>query len=218
MDKDAREAREHTKSLPLKERLINFWYYKKWWVIAALAAVVVIAITIYEITSMPSYDLVVGYYSEKGISDESLNKLKAELSQYATDINDDGQVIISITPMQADRSAGGEDYSAVETRLMSELESGDTMLFICDKAYRDLLMSGDNAECFDEEFDMAVRPELKERIGYLDNTLYVLRKTLYEREEDDAGKRLEHNNARNVFEGICGNVTVEAAQGEAGAE
>ncbi len=202
MDKDAREAKKMTKELPFKERLSNFWYYKKWWVISAVAAVIVIAITIYEITAMPSYDLVVGYYSESGISEESVDKLKSELAQYATDINDDGRIIISLTPIQAVIDMGGDDYVAAETRLMSELESSDTMLFICDRAYRDMLMSGDNAECFEEEFNMADRPELKEIIGYPDDTLYVLRRTLYPREENDSNKRLEHNNAATVFEGI----------------
>lgn len=212
MDKDAREAKEMTKQLPFKKRLSNFWYYKKWWVISCVAVVLVIALTIYEITAMPSYDLTVGYYSENDISDESVEKLKSELAQFAHDINEDGRVIISMTPMQAKADGSSDDLTAVQTRIMSELESGNNMLFICDKAYRDFLMSGNNAECFEEVFDMSVRPELKERIGFTDDTLYVLRRTLYEREEDDAKKRMEFNNARTVYEGICGNLTPEAAQ------
>ncbi len=212
MDRDAKEAKEMTKSLPFKERLENFWYYKKWWVIAAVAAVVVIAITVYEIATMPQYDLVVGYYSENGISEESLAKLKNTLAQYSQDINNDGQVTISITPMEARFDIDSEELAAVETRLVSELMNGDNMLYICDQAYRDYLMSGNNAECFEEEFDMADRPHLKQEIGYVDDTLYVLRKELYEREEDNADKRMAHNNAATVFEGIRGNISAEDIQ------
>ncbi len=212
MDKDAQVAKEMTKNLPFKKRIVNFWYYKKWWVIAAVAAVVVIAITVYEIVSMPQYDLIVGYYSESGISDESVEKLKNTIAQYAQDINNDGRVTISITPMEASLDSETDELVAVETRLMSELTAGDNMLYICDKAYRDYLMSGDNAECFEAEFNMADRPELKQEIGYIDNTLYVLLKELYEREEDDADKRMAHNNAKTIFEGICGNISAEAIQ------
>lgn len=212
MDRDAQVAKEMTKNLPFKERLANFWYYKKWWVIAAIAAVIVIAITVYEIATMPQYDLIVGYYSETGISDESLEKLKNTLAQYSQDINNDGKITVSITPMQASRESETDEQAVVETRLMSELTGGDNMLYICDQAYRDYLMNGDNAECFEAEFNMAEHPELKQEIGYIEDTLYVLLKELYEREEDNSDKRMAHNNAATVFEGICGNISAEAIQ------
>lgn len=202
MDKDTREAKEMTKNLPLSKKISNFWYYKKWWVVTAFAAVIVIIITIYEITTMPQYDLTVGYYSEFGISDAGLEKLRSLVTEYALDANDDGAVTVSITPMQAGFEDGSEESVAAETRLMSDLTAGDTMLFICDKPYRDYLMSGNNEECFKDEFAMSENPNLKEIFGYTEDDLYVLLKDLYERDEDDKDKRIEHNNAAIVFEGL----------------
>lgn len=198
MDKQTQEARELTKSLPFKERVQNFWYYKKWWVVAAIVFVAVASLTVYEISVMPQYDLYVGYYSESPISDESLSKLKEILADYAIDTNEDGQVTISITPMQASRESENEQLTAVQTRLISELTSGENMMYICDKSYRDMLMTGNNAECFEDEFNMADNPTLKQKIRYIDDTLYVLLKEVYEREESDPKKRIEHNNAVNI--------------------
>lgn len=206
MDRDAQEAKKMTKDLPFKKKLANFWYYKKWWVITIAAAIVVMAITIYEIATMPQYDLTVGYYSELGISETNLEKLKDVIAQYTQDVNEDGRITISITPMQAGFEDGTDEAAVAETRLMSELTAGDTMLFICDKAYRDYLMSGNNAECFKDEFDMSENPELKQILNYEEDTLYVLLKDLYERDEDDADKRIEHNNAAIVLEGLRGEV------------
>lgn len=204
MDKQTQEARELTKSLPFKERAQNFWYYKKWWVISAIALVIVTVVTIYEISVLPQYDLYVGYYSERPISDESLTKLKGILASYATDANDDGQVTISLTPMQANRETESEQLTAVQTRLIGELNSGENMLYICDKSFREFLMTGNNAECFVDEFNMNENPALKEEIGYIDDTLYVLLKELYPREEDNPKKRMEHNNAVNIIYALKG--------------
>ena len=66
---------------------------------------------------------------------------------FANDVNDDGVVTISLTPMIASREEESDEFVAVQTRLMSELDSGDNMIFIVDKPYRDYLMSGNNADC-----------------------------------------------------------------------
>ena len=147
MDRDAREAKAMTKELPVKDRMANFWYYKKWWIIGIAAALIVVAITVFEIVNTPQYDLYVGYYSETAVSDETVNRIKETMLDFANDVNDDGVVTISLTPMIASREEESDEFVAVQTRLMSELDSGDNMIFIVDKPYRDYLMSGNNADC-----------------------------------------------------------------------
>ena len=127
--------------------MANFWYYKKWWIIGIAAALIVVAITVFEIVNTPQYDLYVGYYSETAVSDETVNRIKETMLDFANDVNDDGVVTISLTPMIASREEESDEFVAVQTRLMSELDSGDNMIFIVDKPYRDYLMSGNNADC-----------------------------------------------------------------------
>ena len=87
MDRDAREAKAMTKELPVKDRMANFWYYKKWWIIGIAAALIVVAITVFEIVNTPQYDLYVGYYSETAVSDETVNRIKETMLDFANDVN-----------------------------------------------------------------------------------------------------------------------------------
>ena len=199
MDRDAREAKAMTKELPVKDRMANFWYYKKWWIIGIAVALIVVAITVFEIVNTPQYDLYVGYYSETAVSDETVNRIKETMLDFANDVNDDGVVTISLTPMIASREEESDEFVAVQTRLMSELDSGDNMIFIVDKPYRDYLMSGNNADCFDYELDLNTNPVIMEKIGY-SGDLYLLVKSLYERESGDFKKRASHNNAVTIYE------------------
>lgn len=104
--------------------MANFWYYKKWWIIGIAAALIVVAITVFEIVNTPQYDLYVGYYSETAVSDETVNRIKETMLDFANDVNDDGVVTISLTPMIASREEESDEFVAVQTRLMSELDSG----------------------------------------------------------------------------------------------
>lgn len=209
MDRQAMEAKEMTKNLPFKERFINFWYYRKWLVIGIVAAVLIVALTIYEIFNVPQYDLYAGMYLEHAISDEGIDALITDMTQYSNDVNGDDRVTISMTPMIANTESETEELAAVQTRLMSELNSGDNMMFIVDQGYYDFLMNGDYRESFKYEFALSSVPELAEKVGY-SGELYVLVKDLYPSEENNADKRLQHNNAIAIFSGISGHPIEES--------
>ena len=203
MDNQAREAKEMTKQLPFKKRLINFWFYRKWVVIAIIFVILTIALTIYEITNVPAYDALVAVYTGDAVTEETAAKLQAELQEFSNDVNEDGQVSVSITPMSGSRDDGSEEAVAVETRLMSELNSGSNDLYIVDREYYDFLMDNDYGECFSHVYPLNENGPLMERLG-LSGEYYLLVRDLYPAHEGNADKRAAHNNAVAIYENIAG--------------
>ncbi len=203
MDRQAREAKQMTKELPLKERLINFWYYKKWWVISAVAIILVLIITVYEISTTPQYDALVGIYTEGLASDEIVTNIENAFAEYSNDVNEDGSINVSATSAAASRQYASEDATAVETKIMSELNSGTNDIYVVDKAYYDFLMGDIYAECFCVEYDLSSNPEFMEKIGY-SGELYLLVRDLYPSDEGDINKRASYNNAMAIYYGIAG--------------
>ncbi len=203
MDNQAREAKEMTKQLPFKKRLINFWFYKKWVVIAIIFVILTIALTIYEITNVPAYDALVAVYTGDAMPEETAAKLRAELQEFSNDINEDGQISVSVTPMSGSRDDGSEEAVAVETRLMSELNSGSNDLYIVDREYYDFLMDNDYGECFSHVYPLNENGPLMERLG-LSGEYYLLVRDLYPAHEGKADKRAAHNNAVAIYENIAG--------------
>lgn len=203
MDRQAREAKKMTKELPFKERLINFWYYKKWWVISAVAIVLVLIMTVYEISTTPQYDALVGIYTESLASEEVVSNIENAFAEYSNDINEDGSVTVSATSVAASRQYANEEATAAETKIMSELNSGTNDIYVVDKAYYDFLMGGVYAECFGEEYDLSLNPEFMEKIGY-SGELYLLVRDLYPSDEGDINKRASYNNAIAIYYGVAG--------------
>ena len=203
MDNQAREAKEMTKQLPFKKKLINFWFYRKWVVIAIIFVILTIALTIYEITNVPAYDVLVAVYTGDAMPEETAAKLQAELQEFSNDINEDGQISVSVTPMSGSRDDGSEEAVAVETRLMSELNSGSNDLYIVDREYYDFLMDNDYGECFSHVYPLNENGPLMERLG-LTGEYYLLVRDLYPAHEGKADKRAAHNNAVAIYENIAG--------------
>lgn len=203
MDNQAREAKEMTKQLPFKKKLINFWFYRKWVVIAIIFVILTIALTIYEITNVPAYDALVAVYTGDAMPEETAAKLQAELQEFSNDINEDGQISVSVTPMSGSRDDGSEEAVAVETRLMSELNSGSNDLYIVDREYYDFLMDNDYGECFSHVYPLNENGPLMERLG-LTGEYYLLVRDLYPAHEGKADKRAAHNNAVAIYENIAG--------------
>lgn len=203
MDSQAREAREMTKQLPFKKRLINFWFYNKWIVAGVILVILTIALTIYEVTNVQSYDSLVAVYSGDAVPEDVAGKIQAELTEYCNDVNQDGNISVSVTPMSGSRDDGSEEAVAVETRLMSELNSGTNDIYIVDKEYYDFLMDNDYAECFSQVYPLNENGALMEKMG-LSGEYYLLVRDLYPAHEGKADKRAAHNNAVAIYEHLAG--------------
>ena len=96
MDKQAREARDMVKNMPLKEKIAHIWLYDKWWIIGITVVLLLIFGTVYEVMTRPTYDLEIGFYSEKYFSDETLAAMEEAIAPYVSDTDGDGEKTVKI--------------------------------------------------------------------------------------------------------------------------
>ena len=99
---------ENEKSMPMKEKLENFWYHYKWHTIVAAVAVVIIAIVLSQLLSKPKYDAHVLYAGDTQIKNVSVDgdlphyqKLLSSLKRVVNDENGDGSIDISLQTLYA---------------------------------------------------------------------------------------------------------------------
>ena len=202
MDKQAREAREMTKSLPFKERAKNFWFYNKWYVVGVVFVVLLLSFTLYECATQEQYDLQIFYISETAISDETVTKMEEYFSQFVEDINGDGVANVLVSAMSANPDLSPEQAYAAQTKLMADLSSGESMAFLADGWYYDMFTGESMDGVVESSVGLNTIPQLKEMFGYQEEQLYFITKVLYEREMDEPEKQAEHDNAKRVEAGL----------------
>ena len=185
MDKQAREAREQMKALSKKDKWTNFWYYYRTHVIVGIFVIFLIGYTAVECAKRVNYDLTISYYSTTPISQEGTGKLTEELVKIVDDINYNGQVDVYIAPCFANLNEQNEQTQAVLMKLQAELAGGDSMGYIVDETYYNMLNKG-YEECFEEFILISEIPSIREMLGIPEDTkVYWAVKKLYEAEKDD---------------------------------
>ena len=204
MDNQTREARKMTKELPFKERFINFWFYNKWIVLGIVFAIAVVVFTVYEVNNIQDYDALVAVYTGDAMTEETAWKLETALTPYCNDVNEDGLVTLSVTPISGSRKNGSEEAVAVETRIMSELNSGSNDIYIVDQEYLDFLMDDVYAECFSVVYPLNENEAFMQELG-VSGELYLLVRDFYDSHQGNADKRAAYNNAIAIYQGISGN-------------
>lgn len=144
MDKQAREAREMAKKLPWKEKLSYIWMYYHNWFYAFLIAITMIGTTVYQITSKPSYDLVISYYGMDIFDENSLEELEQYLAQFVDDIDGDGMqtVHISTNLLPAVDMPTTQHDIGIMQKQMAEISAGTFPVFLFDKTFADSIKVG----------------------------------------------------------------------------
>ena len=79
-----------------KDKFINFWDYSKWFVISGVALAVLIAFLVVQCATKTEYDLKVVYFTYDAVIDEQLTPVSKYLSQYADDLNGDGEKNVQV--------------------------------------------------------------------------------------------------------------------------
>lgn len=198
MDKQAKEAREQMKQLSKKEKWTNFWYYYKTHFIVGIIVVFLIAFTAVECAKKIDYDLSLSYYSASPIYGDGVTKLTEELKNCTEDINYNGNVDVYIASCYANPEDASEQTQAVMIKLQTELAVGDSMGYIVDKTYYEMLKDT-YSDCFEGFIPIGNIPEIREMLGISeDKELYWSVKCLYETEKDDEKKIAAHENALKV--------------------
>lgn len=194
MDKQAREARRMAKELPLKAKISYIWTYYKWWIISISAAVLLIGGTAYEMATRPTYDLEIGFYSEKYMDEESIAALEEYFSQFVEDTDGDGKQTVRIYNTSISMMGGsGEGEMAIQSKFMAELSSGAYPVFMFDDYFYQI-MQGESYHDTMESFRNIGALNLPENIHIPENNhIYWATRALYANESKKESKVSLHD-------------------------
>lgn len=125
------------KELTPKEKRENFWFYHKWHVIIGVFACALAFSLIWEIVTQVKPDYTISILSSNGIPTGVGEVLGEQLTPYFDDRNGDGRVVVSVveyTVASGDAVAGVDPnvQMANVTKLMGDLDLGESMLFLTD--------------------------------------------------------------------------------------
>lgn len=138
--------------LPFKEKLANFWYYYKMHTIigAVIALALIIGCAQCATRVEPDYKLLLAV--DDTATDEIIEAISTHFEQFGEDLNGDGRVQVDVIDATTGYSA--DTVAAQSTKLMTELQMGETILIISDRHYYDKLTEFQMFEAVDWLPDM----------------------------------------------------------------
>lgn len=121
-----------------KSKWENYWYYYKYHTFAAIFVLIMVGMFIQDKCSQVHYDYKVALLTEQIVPEQVLDKLEKSLETYAVDLNKNGKVQVQILNYvtSAGQDINPQDEMANQTRLMGDMDAGDSMIYIySDSAY-----------------------------------------------------------------------------------
>ena len=124
-----------------KEKAVNWWHYAWKWLALLMAALLIAGFFIWDVTSTVKPDISIGIVTPYSLPDELLHRLETELRPFASDLNEDGRVVVSVRVFtlvtQPDISGQDQDDELFTqmlgiTHLNGAFSSGDPMLFLAE--------------------------------------------------------------------------------------
>lgn len=206
MDKQAKEAKQMAKNLPLKEKIGYIWLYYKWWIISVIALVLVIGGTVHEMVTRPKYDLEIAYYTEKSVPEETIVKLEEYFAQFVEDFDGDGNkaVRIYLTSM----ALGGENpeaQMALQMKFTAELSAGTYPVILSDEYFNEVLLQESYVGVGDKERAFTEVEALAEISGAEEgNNVYWRTRALYENEKKKEERVIQYQNSSKTEKAIFG--------------
>lgn len=127
-----------------KKKWENFWYYHRLHVLIAAAVVLLAAVFIAQSLQTVKPDYTVGMITSTACSDSTIDALQTAMQKYGKDLNGDGRVTVqinqyTIAPSDSGTSSGlsgvnPEVQAAMQTKLVADLTTGTSIIFITDDA------------------------------------------------------------------------------------
>jgi len=146
-----------------KKKTENFFYHYKVHVIAGIFILVLAVIFIRDLVTRPNYDFTVLMAGGVYVSAENEELLTKRMQAYGVDVNGDGQVLISFSPIYlidaTDNAEYAEQMMASQMKFVAEVSTGDSYIYVMDQAVFDS-MFGEDPDTFSE-------------IEYLDGTAFA---------------------------------------------
>ncbi len=117
-----------------KEKLDNFWFQYKWHTIGIVATLIVLTVLVAQCTTKPKYDLSVVYFSYTPVMDNQLTSVADYIGKFASDLDGNGEVNISIVNCSLSNKSGDFQYrNTVLTKMQALIATDEkTLIFITD--------------------------------------------------------------------------------------
>lgn len=167
----------------------NFWYHHKWATIGTVFGVVVLAVLITQMVTREKPDYQICMAVTQQVPDGIVELMEQELEKYGTDLNGDGEVMVSIRNLNVSEEKGANYQLAASNRQLVAIHLGtrDVVMFAFSKDYYDTLLNSltdgqpflhplgvDGAASDGTYFEWDVKNLLPEELkAYAPNTLVV---------------------------------------------
>ncbi len=197
MDKQAREAKEMVRQMPLHQQLKHYWEYYKAQIIAIAVSIILIVVTVVGAVIAPKYDIEVAYYGDTILTEEQELKLEEYLASQIEDINDDGEckVDIVVSRFKLNNATEDEYQMAMAQKFATEVAVGAYPAFILDAPHTEYAGMADEREdgILETATDMRNDTYIAELLG--ENEIYWCTRILYDKEIGKEEPEALHNNA-----------------------
>ncbi len=215
MDKQTREARAMVKDMPLKEKIAHIWLYDKWWIIGITIVLLLIFGTVYEVMTRPTYDLEIGFYSEKYFSDETLAAMEEAIAPYVSDTDGDGEKTVKIYNVSLSAMGGqnsGEGAMAIQTKFMAELSTGAYPVFFFDDYFYEMMEGESYRDTMDSLRSLRTLPQFDAILSQNgDAAVYWGTRALYENEKSKEERVAEYERTTKLEQAIFGGSAEDSA-------
>lgn len=116
--------------------LKNHFYYLKWYILGGIIALGLGIFLIFDLTSREKFDYYVYLANSTGATSEMQSAVRAVFSQYADDLDGDGEVKVQVIDLSYDFSSSDSQLAVAKaSQLGGEMNSGGHFIFLYDNAY-----------------------------------------------------------------------------------
>ncbi len=200
MDKQAQEAKQMAREMPLNDRLKHYWEYYKAQIIAVTASVILIIVSVVGAVTAEKYDIEISYYGQRLISEEQEAALEEYIAKYIEDINGDGECKVDILVSRSGLAHAEDEYQmALAQKFATEVATGAYPVFILDKPHIDYAgMADERTEGIIESVaDMRNNSDVAAILDGFEDDIYWCTRVLYDKE---IGKKLPEALHKNAIE------------------
>ncbi len=130
--------RNQIKPTTVKEKTENWWFHYKAHVITAVLIVAAAVSIVFSVINKDHPDYMVTVMTEFTLPAEMVQDIETHLEKYAEDLNEDGEVMVSVQALCFSTKASSEyevsQLQASFVQFAADASAGDSMLFIYDDA------------------------------------------------------------------------------------
>ncbi len=128
--------------LTKKDKVKDFWFYYRMMFIGGGLAIVLVVALVYDIVTTVHPDYQIAILTGNYLPSETLDALEKDLTAFAEDINDDGEVVVQVNYYQQAFPTTEEESNSIDptmqqaavTRMAADLSGMSSVIFITDTA------------------------------------------------------------------------------------